>query len=359
MNRKALVLSMATILLALCASCNYAIHTRGVRAALVRAEAPWRPTPTPPAPYSTASIFNFQTKDVADYAWLRTQVDYKCDVPIRSDSLARLATDYYGTPRHPDYHAAMAWYTLGCTYLDMHEDLRGIDVFLQAKPLFPDTLNRYYSLGLQNLGRLFTAHNRYPEAEENLRAFKRLCAERQDSALMAHTDYLLGKTLMWASRYDEADDCFDAVSSNRYTTARYRHRVLFQKAKIYLHHRHDYDSALRLVNSYLSETTDDPSSGLSVKGDIFRALGKSDSAYACYSAAASPKAEIKTRCNVYRNLAELSSELKKDDVPLSFYTAQYATLLDSIFQQARHEEIDALIRRQDARLQAAENAQGC
>jgi len=39
------------------------------------------------------------SKSLADYAWLRTQIEYKCDVPLTSDSLARIATDYYGTPR--------------------------------------------------------------------------------------------------------------------------------------------------------------------------------------------------------------------------------------------------------------------
>ncbi|MBP5323715.1 MAG: hypothetical protein J6Y84_07985, partial [Bacteroidaceae bacterium] len=52
-------------------------------------------------------------EDAALYAILRTQTDYKRDIPLTSDSLARIATDYYGTSLHKDYHAAMAWYTLG------------------------------------------------------------------------------------------------------------------------------------------------------------------------------------------------------------------------------------------------------
>jgi tetratricopeptide (TPR) repeat protein len=307
-------------------------------------------------PHSSFVIPNYTKRDVADWAWLKVQADYKCDIPLTSDSLALIATDYYGVPRRPDYHAAMAWYTLGCAYTDMQDDLRGIDAFLKAKPLFPDTLNRYYTLCLQNLGKLYTSHYMYSEAEEYLKAFKRLCVDRNDSILMSHADYLLGKSLMWASRFDEADDCFEAVCKNHRTPLRIRHRVLFQKAKIHLHHRHDSDSALLFINEYLSVTSDDPSSGLSVKGDIFRTLGELDSAYACYSAAASTKAEIKTRCNIYRNLAELSSELKKNDAPLSFYTEQYTTLLDSICQQTRHKDIDALIHQHEARLQAAKNA---
>ena len=44
-----------------------------------------------------SSIFNFQSKkEAALYAILRTQADYKCFVPLTSDSLIRIATDYYG-----------------------------------------------------------------------------------------------------------------------------------------------------------------------------------------------------------------------------------------------------------------------
>ena len=380
MKRSILLFPVAAILLALSVS---SCRDAGVRDALVRAEALMEsdphaaravldsiayPHPLPKGKGARSAglpsfrrgkgeaILQERTGEAAHYAWLKVQTDYKCDVPLTTDSLVRIATDYYGVPRRKNYHAAMAWYTLGCAYTDMQEDLRGIDAFLKAKPLFPDTLNRYYTLCLQNLGKLYTSHYMYSEAEEYLKAFKRLCVERNDSTLMVHADYLLGKSLMWASRFDEADDCFEAVCKNHYTSPRIRHRVLFQKAKIYLHHRHDCDSALLFINDYLSVTSDDPSSGLSVKGDIFRALGKLDSAYACYSVAASPMAEIKTRCNIYRNLAELSSELKKNDAPLSFYTEQYTTLLDSIFQQTRHKEIDALIHQHEARLQAAKNA---
>jgi len=301
-------------------------------------------------------ITNHSKKDLAHYAWLKTQADYKCDVPLRSDSLARIATDYYGVPRRPDYHAAMAWYTLGCAYMDMQEDLRSIDAFLKAKPLFPDTLNRYYSLCLQNLGKLYTGHHMYSEAEEYLRAFKHICIERNDSVLMTHADYLLGKFLMWDSRFDEADKSFDAVNNNRFTKQLYRHRVLFQKAKIYLHHKHDCDSALYFINAYLSGTADEPFAGLSVKGDIFRSCGELDSAFACYKAAASDGAELYTQCNAYRCLAELSSTLKKEEGSLPAYMGKYALLIDSIYKQTQHEEINTLIRRQEYQLQKAKEA---
>ena len=49
------------------------------------------------------------------YAILRTQADYKCYVPLTTDTLIRYATDYYNRNRK-SYRAAMAWYSLGCVY---------------------------------------------------------------------------------------------------------------------------------------------------------------------------------------------------------------------------------------------------
>ena len=116
------------------------------------------------------------------WAMLKTQADYKCYVPLRSDSLARIATDYYGTPRRKNYHAAMAWYTLGCVYTD--QSTRGqataeqaFDAYLKAKPLFPDPTNRYYALCCQNLGRCYFERTLYRDAIREYEASKR--PERQ------------------------------------------------------------------------------------------------------------------------------------------------------------------------------------
>ena len=90
-----------------------------------------------------SSIFNLPSKDAALYTILRTQADYKCFVPLTSDSLIRVATDYYGIPRRPHYHAAMAWYSLGCVRAEQGDDIGAVEAFLTAQPLFPDTTSRY------------------------------------------------------------------------------------------------------------------------------------------------------------------------------------------------------------------------
>ena len=284
-------------------------------------------------------------EEAALYAILRTQTDYKNYKPLTSDSLVRIATDYYGTPLRKNYHAAMAWYTLGCVYTLMQEDLKGIDANLKAKDLFPDTLNRYYSLCLQNLGKLYMIHYMYPKALEQLRAFKRLCAIKNDSDLMVHADYLLGMSLMRSEQYEEANACYDDVWNNSQTTPLYHDVVMFQKAKIYLHGRHDCDSALYFINKYQSMVGDkgmNPA-GLSVKGDVLYAIGELDSAYIYHKAAVSSEADLFSQCNSYRKLAELSFLLGKDE-PIHDYTEKYTTLLDSVYRLTKNAEITSIIR---------------
>lgn len=85
------------------------------------------------------------------YAILRTQADYKCYVPLTTDTLIRHATAYYSRNRK-SYRAAMAWYSLGCVYTELKHDAAAVDAYLQAQSLFPDTTVRYHRLCYQNLG---------------------------------------------------------------------------------------------------------------------------------------------------------------------------------------------------------------
>ena len=75
------------------------------------------------------------------YAILRTQADYKCYVPLTTDTLIRYATDYYNRNRK-SYRAAMAWYSLGCVYTELQDDVAAVEAYLQAQRLFPDTTDR-------------------------------------------------------------------------------------------------------------------------------------------------------------------------------------------------------------------------
>ena len=111
-------------------------------------------------PFATLS-----DEEQALYAILRTQADYKCYVPLNTDTLIRYATDYYKRNRK-SYRAAMAWYSLGCVYSDMKDDASAVEAYLQAQSLFPDTTVLYYQLCYQNNGRHYLRRNMPDEALE-------------------------------------------------------------------------------------------------------------------------------------------------------------------------------------------------
>ena len=102
-------------------------------------------------------------RDRAWYAVLKTQADYKQYKPITSDSLILTATSYYGTHRK-NYRSAMAWYSQGCLYKDMQIDSSAVESFIRAMDLFPDTLNRFYSLTEKSLGDVFLRKSMYHQA---------------------------------------------------------------------------------------------------------------------------------------------------------------------------------------------------
>ena len=70
-----------------------------------------------------------EERDLAYYALLRTQAEYKCYITPQTDSLIRIATAYYGEKKK-SLQAAMSWYSLGCVYSEWQDDARAVDAYL-------------------------------------------------------------------------------------------------------------------------------------------------------------------------------------------------------------------------------------
>ena len=130
MNRLRHIQFLFTVMLLLLAAGLVSCSNRAQHEALLRAEALMESDPqaaravldslaeaeNPPSSilhqtsdisHPPSYIFHLPSKrDAADWAWLKVQADYKCYVPLTSDTLARIATDYYGTP-HGLVHAGV------------------------------------------------------------------------------------------------------------------------------------------------------------------------------------------------------------------------------------------------------------
>ena len=235
-------------------------------------------------------------RDRAHHAWLSVQIDYKNYVPLTTDSLALVATAYYGTPRRRSYPAAMAWYTLGCCYTDMNRTEDAFNAYLKARHCFPTTQNRYYSLCEQNIGKCYLKRCLYDDAIESFTHSRNVSVAIGDSAHIAWCDWFLGKCYLYKGEFSTSDSLFDAASSNRFSNNKIRYDCLFQKAKIYLYGKHDSKQALELLEKYHLTTSLGILQGVDLLliGDVYYERNQLDSAFYYFTLGDKQKNELYT-----------------------------------------------------------------
>jgi len=289
------------------------------------------------------SLFtNHSKSDLALWAMLKTQADYKCFVPLTSDSLALIATDYYGTPRRKNYHAAMAWYTLGCVYTETQDDPKAISAYLKARDCFPDTTSRYYSLTLQNLGRHYLKRNMLEEAFASFTRFRDASEAIGDSASVAFARYFLGFTRLLQFDYEAADSLFDLSLGDSALPEFYHNEVLLHKAKIAFYSRDDHPQAFSYLRACHKEMPSDSlfAAGFCLMGDIFASENRLDSAYYYYRKALVSKDELYSMATTYHHLGDVIMQLHHADEAKECID-HYDELLDSIYRRRNRYDVSA------------------
>ena len=276
----------------------------------------------------------------ARYALLSTQADYQCYVPLISDSLIRIATTYYGDSK-PSHHAALSYYYLGCTYTELGDDARAIEAYMKACTLFPDTTVRHYALCHQNMARHYRNHNMMTESLEAFNRFRTAMLLRGKPLDVANADYQIAVTYLYMEQYAEAESRLLALLHNTGTPSHIADNAAFQLAKIACYHTQQYDAAMEYVNRHIASESDERCLGpdYSVKGDIFLALGHTDSARHYFLRSLLPGRDVYADCNTYYKLMEMDlAEGRTDSV--SSYLAHHTELLDSIAHIQSRAEVE-------------------
>lgn len=297
-------------------------------------------------------------RDRALYAVLKTQADYKLYRDIKSDSLIKTATDYYGTSIRGSharrYHSALAWYSQGCVYSEMGNDIAAIDAYLKAKDLFPDTLIRYYALTEQNLGRHYLNRLMLLEATEQFKCCLENAKRLDDKITQRNAIYNLGCCALYNKDFFEADSIFNLILTDSTFSKDQKSIAMFQLSKIKLHHEKDFSEAMDLVNGYLNYHSNmkNNGAGLSVKADIFHEMGIIDSAYFYYGKSLEYSKDLNTLCSGYDHLTLMAIELgyKKD---AALYYNDFKIMADSIYERRNHEQINII--ESEHRTELAEN----
>ena len=282
----------------------------------------------------------------ARYAIVRTQTDYKCFVPLTTDSLIAEATRYYGD-RRPSMHAAMAWYSLGCVRAEQGDDVLAVEAFLKACTLFPDTLSRYHALCLQNLGHHYSRRGMFDEALEAYAAFNRSAAVSERDTLI--NNYHIGKVLVEQGKTDEATAVLAALIDNPSASAGLKQKAHFELAKVACYLQNDYAGALRHAHACRKGKLFGAVS--SVMADACLGLGRTDSAAYYFREALRQEEELFTQCNICRKMGDLSVALGQYD-SVTVWMNRYTVLADSVWRQRNSTALMEVMNHHEAQLQA-------
>lgn len=281
-------------------------------------------------------------QDRAWYAVLKTQATYKQYKSIYSDSLILTATSYYGS-HHKNYRSAMAWYTQGCVYKELNDDIAAIDAYLKAKDLFPDTLVRYYALTEQNLGLHFLNRMMLEQAKYQFLCCKINAERLNDHKILNYVSVREGLCALYERNFELSDSIFSEIISNDSFSKSQKLIATLQKAKICLYYSRDFHKALFYIDSYLESVkqVSDLGVGYSVKADIYYEIKEYDSAYYYSNESMKYDNELYTKCSNADRLTELAVLLDSPKDAVEWYNL-YKILRDSINISERSQEIEKI-----------------
>ena len=272
------------------------------------------------------------------YAILRTQADYKCYVPLTTDSLIRYATTYYNRNRK-SYRAAMAWYSLGCVYTELNDDASAVEAYLQAQSLFPDTTVRYHRLCNQNLGRHYLKKGMTDEALNAYQAYLST-AEGYDRL---YANIGLARAYVHKRQPEQARKILESLLSYRMEIDTYSLRtILFELGKIEYTFSKDYDKADAYFDQLIAlYSTDNINATYWFKGDIAESRGSYDTAKYYYEMAMQGDDEVYLQYNCSRSLLYLTLDSMAQP-ELYGYIRRFEQTSDSIKRIERRSEIDGI-----------------
>ena len=272
------------------------------------------------------------------YAILRTQADYKCYIPLTTDSLIRYATTYYNRSRK-SYRAAMAWYSLGCVYTEQNNDVDVIGAYLQAQSLFPDTTVRQYRLCYQNLGHHYLRKSMPDEALQAYLSYHRLSQGNN----WPYTDIKLAQAYIHKECPKEATEILKELLNYHDDIDRESLKnILFSLGKIEYTFNKNYAKAEEYFNQLIAIYDERGSEAVHwFKGNIAEQRGDTALAIQYYKIAMQGNNDVYLLYNCARSLQYLSIDSVVHP-QLYAYVKLFEQMSDSINCIERRTEIDEI-----------------
>lgn len=137
--------------------------------------------------------------DKAYYALLLTQARHKNYIPLKNDSLIKIAVDYYGDTKR-NLNAVKAHYYLGATYRDMERTSFAVEEYLKAIQLASEE-NEFVAMVYENLAECYEDENLYDIAME---AYRKACHIRKAGTKQIFSLRGIGYVFLLQNQLDSA-----------------------------------------------------------------------------------------------------------------------------------------------------------
>lgn len=267
--------------------------------------------------------------NAAMYAFLQTSASYMAGNENLSDSVARIASDFWGGNRK-GYHRSMGWYALGLAYSSQNKDPEAIYALLKSKTLSTDTATVRYAMTNLLLGRHYNRRGLHDEALAAYVDGERLYRSLEDAQAVALCRFDMAVAYYEKHEYASSKAMFESLLNDRNLTRSKRN-----SCKLYLAHIMNAmdgvsaaDDMLKLAESYIAGCGDEESAapGYTIKGIALYYLHEPDSAFAYLEKAHSLTDDMDIRILAVKGLEQVAVQMKR------FQAAWNAEILNREYQ---------------------------
>lgn len=302
------------------------------------------------------SISQLRKEEQALHALLFTQAQYKNYIPVKSDSLLRIAEAYYRTS-NDSLHKAWTLFYLAQYYRDSDEKEKALSYFQQANIASRNIENNQFKflLNLHWAG-LLTNEDAYEKGIEKYQTANRYAILLKDTLKQINLYGKWGWCCLLKEEDERADSLFNVgLTLSATTKDRIYDKYLLNRLSLTARERKDYKRALELVNRSLSLAKDStelyPLWGN--KGEILLEMNQYDSAH-FYLSKDTRDYDPYFRAAQYKTSSIY--EEKMNNLPKALeYSRRYAKLLDTIFQKKLESKVVNLQHKYDYSLIQSEN----
>lgn len=284
-----------------------------------------------------------QGEERALYALLLTQARYKSCVPLKDDSLIRIAVNYYKGGREKE-RLAQAYFYQGCVYVENEELPKAIELYLKSLELIPEGKDSIFrAMVYSHLGDCYNEQDLYSTARDMYRRGYELCAVK-DSARACYIVNKMGDSFLIEYQLDSALAYYQQALGMAFVLQ--RSDLLFSLhsdiAALYNEQGRyvEAESCISKALQYQSSKSD-YILACSNKGDILGDLGQSDSAIYYWKIGAEASNVYVKRASYHALFREYEKrELWKES---TLYADSFFIYYDSIQAMNDRAELDKLM----------------